>query len=662
MKKLFSIILALFFVSGSVFAQATLADAQLIDKTGVDFTYYWYVGTQDKQIVVDSDGDVHVTYTKAYVTESDTGYQVMYQNLTDGVSAAVPVHETEGDDPVKYNVSWIGGGKDGTPVYVTYSIGGRGYAYGPAMQNQAMAKVNDAGDGLDELGVQNDAFYYGDPHYSITTAMEVDNAEGIIHVTVTNPSGWEFGYFNFDGSVYGEVWNLSNANPGASIPGKALPPRHGRTAATEGLDLAVNSNGSEVTVVSLHPFNQIWVHKGSYGGELWADDLFTGMDDGTCVPLFDTTQAIDWLTDLHEANAARPYQDVQVEYDENDQLVVVYTATYREHWLDTTSGGRPGYDGWWRTHGTWPGDWDGVYYDGSTKAKPQIMVWNEASGVHSVVTESIYPMAGETFEWFAFGEADSGFGMWGGSYSEGLISNLCLIKNSEAAEGEPKYVLLFKQMNSPYEQIVDGAAFSDHYYMYKNDLFSMTSDDGSTWSNLLNLTETADLDENDVSGVIDNGTLHVMWRTDNLGGRDRVLVYTPDYADRFYTYSGHQGFGYQIRTAEEDQCEFLYKAVPLDVVSAVEDVTIPGKFELAQNYPNPFNPSTTISYALPARSDVNIKVYNNLGQLVTTLFNGVNEAGTHEVVWNAADLSSGVYFYTINAGDFVATKKMILLK
>jgi hypothetical protein len=88
---------------------------------------------------------------------------------------------------------------------------------------------------------------------------------------------------------------------------------------------------------------------------------------------------------------------------------------------------------------------------------------------------------------------------------------------------------------------------------------------------------------------------------------------------------------------------------------------IPTQFALNQNYPNPFNPSTTISFSLPKKSDVNIKIYNNLGQLVETLYNGETNAGYHDVVWNA-NVASGVYYYTIKAGDFVASKKMVFLK
>jgi hypothetical protein len=89
---------------------------------------------------------------------------------------------------------------------------------------------------------------------------------------------------------------------------------------------------------------------------------------------------------------------------------------------------------------------------------------------------------------------------------------------------------------------------------------------------------------------------------------------------------------------------------------------LPSTYSLAQNYPNPFNPSTTINYGLPHKSSVSLAVYNTLGQRVALLVLGDQEAGYHEVRFDASGLSSGVYFYRLQAGDFVATKKLILLK
>jgi hypothetical protein len=88
----------------------------------------------------------------------------------------------------------------------------------------------------------------------------------------------------------------------------------------------------------------------------------------------------------------------------------------------------------------------------------------------------------------------------------------------------------------------------------------------------------------------------------------------------------------------------------------------PKTFKLNQNYPNPFNPTTTISYSVPEQSFVSLKVYNVLGKEVASLVSNQVEAGIHKVNFNASNLSSGIYFYTIKAGKFTATKKLMLLK
>ena len=92
----------------------------------------------------------------------------------------------------------------------------------------------------------------------------------------------------------------------------------------------------------------------------------------------------------------------------------------------------------------------------------------------------------------------------------------------------------------------------------------------------------------------------------------------------------------------------------------VEFVTL--KYYLARNFPNPFNPSTLITYSIPEASNVVLKVYNVLGKLMTTLVNENKEAGIYTVNFDAAGLSDGIYFYKIQAGNFVKTMKMLLLK
>ncbi|MGD1046848.1 MAG: T9SS type A sorting domain-containing protein [Bacteroidota bacterium] len=86
------------------------------------------------------------------------------------------------------------------------------------------------------------------------------------------------------------------------------------------------------------------------------------------------------------------------------------------------------------------------------------------------------------------------------------------------------------------------------------------------------------------------------------------------------------------------------------------------RFELNQNYPNPFNPSTTVSFSLPSKSFVSLKVFDIMGRDVATLVSEQMSKGTYSRHWNAANMSSGIYFYRLQVGSLIETKKLILLK
>ena len=85
-------------------------------------------------------------------------------------------------------------------------------------------------------------------------------------------------------------------------------------------------------------------------------------------------------------------------------------------------------------------------------------------------------------------------------------------------------------------------------------------------------------------------------------------------------------------------------------------------YKLWQNYPNPFNPATTISYQIPTKEFVIIKIFDEIGNEISTLVKETKDAGIHEVNFDASELSSGIYVYKIDAGKFHMSKKMLLLK
>jgi len=147
------------------------------------------------------------------------------------------------------------------------------------------------------------------------------------------------------------------------------------------------------------------------------------------------------------------------------------------------------------------------------------------------------------------------------------------------------------------------------------------------------------------------------WAGDNGGsndneaasGSDHYFYLTPD----ILSGTVHNRFGVTGNHTLDDV-----------VVVGVKEIsnTIPQVYSLKQNYPNPFNPTTNIQFAIPKAGFVTMKVYNLLGQEVTTLVDEYKNAGTYKVDFNASNLSSGVYFYKIDAGNYTNVKKMILMK
>jgi len=126
---------------------------------------------------------------------------------------------------------------------------------------------------------------------------------------------------------------------------------------------------------------------------------------------------------------------------------------------------------------------------------------------------------------------------------------------------------------------------------------------------------------------------------------------------------------YSFIDANINSGSFTYRLKQVDFDGSYEysneinvDVTGPAQYSLEQNYPNPFNPSTLIKYSVAQDGFVNVSIFNLLGEKVATLVNSNMKAGSYELNFNASQLSSGVYFYSIEAGDFKAVRKMMLMK
>jgi hypothetical protein len=97
-------------------------------------------------------------------------------------------------------------------------------------------------------------------------------------------------------------------------------------------------------------------------------------------------------------------------------------------------------------------------------------------------------------------------------------------------------------------------------------------------------------------------------------------------------------------------------------ISDGSDIPVVREFGLNQNYPNPFNSATTVQFVLPRASDVILEIFDVTGRKVITLINEKLSAGSHKINWNAAELASGIYYYRLQTGDFVKTRKMLLIR
>jgi hypothetical protein len=184
-------------------------------------------------------------------------------------------------------------------------------------------------------------------------------------------------------------------------------------------------------------------------------------------------------------------------------------------------------------------------------------------------------------------------------------------------------------------------------YHFQDILISQSLDNGATWSPLRYVTHTARRDEIYPS----------LSKTGNTATTFNIT----------YNESGSPGCFTFNQNAPADTTYSVFKRLVFANLQPVSvkniSTQVPESFSLSQNYPNPFNPTTTIKFTLPKSSVVTIKVYSITGQLVATLAeNEATQVGTNEVKFNGENLSSGIYFYTIEAGSFKETKKMMLIK
>jgi minor extracellular serine protease Vpr len=200
-----------------------------------------------------------------------------------------------------------------------------------------------------------------------------------------------------------------------------------------------------------------------------------------------------------------------------------------------------------------------------------------------------------------------------------------------------------EQLITPSFSLGSGSASIEFYAGYSTNWLTsatlnlrISTDNGATWVNLWSA---------------DNDGQNWMWR--------KKTVDLSDYSNKSnlklsWQYIGNDGDFAGVDGIKLNGFQFVTSTDDLNV--------LPQSFAVHQNFPNPFNPSTTIRYQLPEQSEVTLKIMDILGNEVSTLVNEVKPAGNYEFTLNASGLSSGVYFYRLNAGSFTSVRKMTLLK
>jgi len=194
------------------------------------------------------------------------------------------------------------------------------------------------------------------------------------------------------------------------------------------------------------------------------------------------------------------------------------------------------------------------------------------------------------------------------------------LTNAESYAQSPSVVAFRENVYVVWQDFRDGA---DEIY------FKYSLDNGTNWSQDIRLTDTRATSEFPSLAADDSGNVYIIW-TDKRSGSLETYFRKGEYQSPAL-----------IRWQKSSQ---------------------PKEYSLTQNYPNPFNQSTAISYQLPSLSHVELSIYNVAGQRVATLVSGQQPAGKYKVLWNANRLSSGVYLYRIEAGEFQQSKKLTVMK
>ena len=190
------------------------------------------------------------------------------------------------------------------------------------------------------------------------------------------------------------------------------------------------------------------------------------------------------------------------------------------------------------------------------------------------------------------------------------------------------------------------------------------------------LSELIPVELTSFTATVKEGTIELNWSTATETNNQGFGIQRKSSGSEYSEIGFVPGFGtttepksYSYTDSKLSAGKYTYRLKQIDFDGSFEysaevevEIVAPLEFSLEQNYPNPFNPNTVISYQLPVSGEVTLNVYDILGNNIATLVNEFKPAGGYEVEFDASDLASGIYLYRIKAGEYIETKKMILLR
>ncbi|MBN8584999.1 MAG: T9SS type A sorting domain-containing protein [Ignavibacteria bacterium] len=228
------------------------------------------------------------------------------------------------------------------------------------------------------------------------------------------------------------------------------------------------------------------------------------------------------------------------------------------------------------------------------------------------------------------------------------------------------YTNQFKTVTNMYQGRIDASTFfgSVNYYATGIQVVPVTPVTEQFWSNIAFAKQIYDYTPNGLRYTpcfdsTNTNTTVWNWTTINVGVQATAY---PQTALNFWKFYGYNNANFDNGSSQSNVMYWIltrnHNAIGISSISN----EVPAKYNLYQSYPNPFNPVTNIKFDISKASAVKLEIYDVTGRKVDELVNGQLNAGTYNAEWNASRFSSGVYFYTLSSGDFVQTKKMILVK